>query len=441
MAAATAALLFVAGCGSSSGGTSGVPSPALGAAAFAPGPDTGWSANGVTVDSAKLSCATPSGSQTRGVTDTEIKVGGLITQTSNSGPVNTDMDTGAKVRFDRANAEGGVNGRKIDYIGTYDDGSDASRLITQARSLANAGVFAAVPTVVRQGTFADTFCKTATPYFGWGTNDGYCGSTLGFGITGCLVAGSRALTVPSSWGLAARSILGGSTGKSAAVVGTDLDAAASGVKLAAKAIKDAGVAVPYAKNPVPAAGLTDTTALVNNLMTANNGAPPDLIVMILDFSPAIKLIDTLRADGYTGKILTPLGYDPRLAGFKDLDGTYTLLQWAPTESGSAADEQMRADFAKYAPGTSLGLTAQAGYWAADFFLDAVKKTGHDLTLANLLKTLNSGTYTYSVPGAVPESQWPVNHSTETPCGSVVQLTGGKYVQTMKLACTSLIANQ
>ncbi|ADP81527.1 ABC transporter substrate-binding protein [Pseudofrankia inefficax] len=429
-------------------GGSGATSPkatgaaTVGPAAFTPGPDTGWSNSGITVDPAKLGCPNPTGPQSRGVTDTEIKVGGLITQTSSSGPVNTGMDVGAKIRFERANAEGGVNGRTITYVGTRDDGSDPTRLITQAESLANDGVFAAVPAVARAGNFSDVFCKTDTPFFGWGVSADYCGTALGFGITGCLVSGPGGSTIPSAWGMAARAILGGDgSGRSAAVVGVDLDSAVNGVKLSAKAIKASGIAVPYVENPVPASGLNDPTAIVNALMHANHGAPPDLVVTIVDFSPAIKIIDALRAAGYQGKILTPLGYDPRLAGFKDLDGTYTLLQWAPAESGSAADDQMRADFAKYAPSEPIGLTAMAGYWSADMFLDAVRKTGRDLTVASLLKTLNGGGYSYNVAGAVAQTQWPVNHTASAPCAAVVQLSGGKYLPTVKLSCTPLVANQ
>ncbi|MDT3441538.1 MULTISPECIES: ABC transporter substrate-binding protein [unclassified Pseudofrankia] len=444
--AAIAALLSVAACGGGDGDNGGggakptASARTAGPEAFKAGPDSGWSDSGITVDPAKLACASPGGEQARGVTDTEIKVGGLISQSSTSGPVNAGMDVGAKVRFSRANDGGGVNGRKINYIGTRDDGSDSARTATQAQSLAADGVFAAVPAVVRTGNFLDTFCKTGTPYFGWGTSAPYCNSTIGFGVTGCLVADPDGPTISTTWAMAASGILGGSTDKSVAFVGVDIDAAVNGMNLAAKGLKAAGFSVPYAKTPIPAAGLNDPTAIVNDLMHADKGAPPDLIVTIADFAPALKLIGALRAAGYPGKILTPLGYDPRLTGLKDLDGTYTLIQWAPAESGSAADEQLKADFAKYAPNQPVSLTAMAGYWSADFFLAAVQKTGRDLTVANLLKTLNGGGYSYHVPGAIGETQWPVNHIAAAPCASVVQLSGGKYVQAVKLACTPLFPN-
>ncbi|WP_307874546.1 ABC transporter substrate-binding protein [Frankia nepalensis] len=441
-----AALLLVAACGggdddgAGGGAQPSASAQALGPEAFEAGPDSGWSNSGITVDAAKLDCTAPGGEPARGVTDTEIKIGGLITQSSTSGPVNAGMDVGAKARFSRANDEGGINGRKINYIGTRDDGADSARTLTEAQSLVADGVFAAVPAVVRTGNFADTFCKSGTPFFGWGVSAPYCNTAIGFGVTGCLVAEPDGPTISTTWAMAASGILGGITDKSVAFVGVDIDSAVNGINLAAKGVKAAGFSVPYSENPVPAAGLNDPTALVNDLMAADKGAPPDLIVTIVDFAPAIKLITALRAAGYEGKILTPLGYDPRLTGFKDLEDTYTLVQWAPVESGSAGVKQLEADFAKYAPGQPITLTAMAGYWSADFFLDAIEKTGPDLTVANLLKTLNGGSYSYHVPGAVGETQWPVNHNAAAPCASVVHLAGGKYTEAVKLACTPLYPN-
>ena len=57
-------------------------------------------------------------------------------------------DIGAKARFQRANDAGGVNGRKIDYIGFADDGGDPTAGSTAATKLVEQdGVFAVVPTV------------------------------------------------------------------------------------------------------------------------------------------------------------------------------------------------------------------------------------------------------------------------------------------------------
>ncbi len=63
------------------------------------------------------------GSQTTGITSSEIKVGGLIESQFAGGEI------GAKARFDEENAKGGVNGRKFSFtdITNYKQGDTAGR--------------------------------------------------------------------------------------------------------------------------------------------------------------------------------------------------------------------------------------------------------------------------------------------------------------------------
>jgi hypothetical protein len=99
---------------------------------------------------------------------------------------------------------------------------------------------------------------------------------------------------------------------------------------------------------------------------------------------------------------------------------------------------MQADATKYSPkGTVLSLPFQAGWFSADMFLAALQKTGKDLTVDSLVKTLNDG-WTYNLPGALAEVRFPVNHVVGTPCGSVVQLQGAKWVQVVKLSCGQIV---
>nr|MDT0664014.1 ABC transporter substrate-binding protein [Micromonospora sp. DSM 115978] len=223
-----------------------------------------------------------------------------------------------------------------------------------------------------------------------------------------------------------------------AVVGTDQESARVGVQNIVRSITAAGLAVPYAENPVPQAGLNDATPIINELMRADGGTPPDLIITTLDFPPTIRITEALTASGYEGEVLTAVGYDPRLASFEGLQDSYSLLQWAPTQSQTPAMDQLKADFAEYAPDQMIGLTQMAGYWTADLFLDALDKTGRDLTVDNLLETLNGGSYTSHVEGALAETQWPLNHIIGTPCAAAVHLVDGVYVETMPLACGDLV---
>jgi len=68
-----------------------------------------------------------------GATDTEIKIGNIMPY---SGPASAYGVIGKteKAYFDKINAEGGINGRKINFI-SYDDGYSPPKAVEQARKL------------------------------------------------------------------------------------------------------------------------------------------------------------------------------------------------------------------------------------------------------------------------------------------------------------------
>ena len=68
-----------------------------------------------------------------GADDKEIKIGGISPY---SGPASSygTIGKGIKAYFDKVNAEGGVNGRKLNFI-SYDDGYNPSRTVEMARKL------------------------------------------------------------------------------------------------------------------------------------------------------------------------------------------------------------------------------------------------------------------------------------------------------------------
>src|SRR6201998_2012164 len=68
-----------------------------------------------------------------GASDTEIKIGNIMPY---SGPASAYGVIGKteKAYFDKINAEGGINGRKINFI-SYDDGYSPPKAVEQARKL------------------------------------------------------------------------------------------------------------------------------------------------------------------------------------------------------------------------------------------------------------------------------------------------------------------
>jgi ABC-type branched-subunit amino acid transport system substrate-binding protein len=91
---------------------------------------------GVALMAATLAMATPAEAQKSygpGVSDTEIKIGNIMPY---SGPASSYGTIGKAqaAYFKKINDEGGVNGRKINFI-SYDDGYSPPKAIEQARKL------------------------------------------------------------------------------------------------------------------------------------------------------------------------------------------------------------------------------------------------------------------------------------------------------------------
>ena len=68
-----------------------------------------------------------------GVTDTEIKVGNIAPYSGPASAYSTIAKT-ISAYFDKVNAEGGINGRKVDFV-SYDDGYSPPKAVEQARKL------------------------------------------------------------------------------------------------------------------------------------------------------------------------------------------------------------------------------------------------------------------------------------------------------------------
>lgn len=434
------ALVMVGACSSNSGSgpTAGKTAPE---SAFKAGPINTWDTAGYTIDPSTLPCSGKPSSETRGITDTSVKVGGLADLTSPSGSSMVGGDVGAKIRFQRANDEGGVNGRKIDFVGVRDDALDPTRNVQQAQALVQQDkVFAVAPLLTAYPNYLDTLCQAVVPFFGWATNSGFCNTAIGFGLSGCLVPAKESPIDADlgTWGMVLRTLFHGQTGKAVAAIGIDVDASRQGVKNIAHWVTAAGYKVVYQEAPIPTSGLNDATPVVNAIMSSNNGAPPDVVIAPVDFSSTLKLIEALKGAGYKGEVIDAAAYDPRITSVDTLEAAQTVLQWAPTEANSPGIRQLKADFAKYAPNEVISQTAMAGYWSADLFLAALEKTGRNLTVGSFMKTVNGGTFTHSVDGALPASIWPLNHVAAVPCASLVKLQDKKFVVTQQIACSGLI---
>ena len=381
----------------------------------------------------------------RGVTDTSITVGGL-SQLQNYGGINE----GVEARFARANAEGGVNGRTIDFIGVQDDASDSTQNLSLTRQLVESdNVFAVLP--VASANFlpqsSDYLIDQQTAFLGWGFMPGFCGNDYGFGFTGCLIGGSLGLDVPTGSSVVDSVIpLAGGTGADATgltlgIISGDDDAGRAGNDQYVALWEERGGTVTYKEAAIPVGGANDYSPFIADLSTSNDGDWPDVIFVSTDFPSAAGMHGALRAAGYPGIAMNFAAYVPGLLqSSPDLaaafEGSYAWTTIPPQEGGGAAVDQILSDLTANGSDPVQGLGTAIGWYIADIFLQMLEHAGPDLggSMQGFVDSINAG-FTYSPPaGGLGPLEFPRDHTDGVPCAAVLRVVNAEYEVATPFTC-------
>ena len=259
------------------------------------GDDDGDSASSTTGDGA-------SNTTQPAATGPEIVVGGLVTKAIFPG-----SEIGARARFERANREGGVNGRMIKYLGDLDDGGDSAKALDQTRQLILQDKVMAILPVMTPGFLpqvSDVAIDAKVPFFGYGFMPGFCGTEYGFGFNGCNAGDS----IPTSMLEAISTAIDKDPTelRFAALAGDSLPGKAGiGFVKAVADYLDADLVYAEANFPVQQPTV-DYTPYVQQLLAAK----PDVITLYIDFANDIGMIAALHAAGFTGPITSTTSYVP-----------------------------------------------------------------------------------------------------------------------------------
>jgi branched-chain amino acid transport system substrate-binding protein len=423
LAAAAAAVIGIAACGSSSGG-GGSTTPTGGAS-------SGGNTSGNNANSAE------------GFTADSITIEGDIVKTSQVGYSQAGAEIGAKARFQRANDEGGINGRKINYLGSLDNKLDPSQSLPTVKKIVQQDkAFAVVPLLDPQLSSGGTFLQqNNVPIFGWGITPAFCNNDTGFGFTGCLVPSTKENQVSKLAAGVMDKVLNipNGKGKTVAMISEDSTAGTFGIKVIEAAFVADGWKVTYSKSSIPASSATtDFTPYAQAIMTSNGGKAPDVMAHITTAANAIGLTQALKNAGFKGPQENAVTYDAKYLSSAQtkqaLEGTYVFVQYGDFQNGSDANKQMLADVQKVDPSQKeLTQDIAIGYYSADIFLNGLKKTGKQLSRASFLKAMNDGS-TYEVKDGLGAISYPDAHKNAVSCGSLVQIKNGAYAESVPLAC-------
>jgi hypothetical protein len=373
----------------------------------------------------------------RGVTADEIRVGALI----DTAAFFTDdtVGVGARARFARANETGEVpGGRTINMVAVGDIKANFATGVQEMRRLIDRErVFAIVPTASVY-VAPEVPNREHVPVFGFGISEtAFC--TTGddsyfFGFDGCLVQPNPTTAADNLQGIKAAALKEGfGTGGKLriALIAPDNPTGKKAVAVFAAAAEGNDMDVVYAKAPSPAPPATvgDYTPYVRAMLATD----PDIVASLGVFSDYVGLAKSLRDADFEGMYIIPAA-DPGLAPL--VGPSYAFTNWATPESASTtpAVQRMLDDIEAYKPGTQVGTNVIIGWLAADFFVEALKETGENLTPERLQEV--TAHMTYERKGFIGPTEFPENFEGAFPaCHTILRTDGTSYTVVEPYHCS------
>jgi branched-chain amino acid transport system substrate-binding protein len=371
----------------------------------------------------------------RGFDGTTIKVASIGIKSQLPG-----VEVGAQARIKRFNDTNEVPGVKIEYLEFVDDKIDPATALSEARRLVTSeNVFALVGDVsaVNPG---DYFAQQEVPYFGYAFDFTYCSkepddSLWGFGFSGCLVP-KEADQMPDN----ARHVydyVKEQTGKehpTAVLFGSDSESGKS-IGNHAAYFAGAGFDVVFAEPIVPLPPVADYTPYVQQILTADGGEAPDVLVCLLS-ADCIPIYAQVKANNYEGIFQHNL-YSDLLVGA--MEGTIASTFAVPFNTeGNAALDQVIADVKAVKPDQVLETGSAAGYFSTDMFIQALKTVAAEgtdyITPANV--RLAAAHQTWEIEGLVGPTRYPEATVMPTPqCSALVYSDGTTWQTVAEYDCS------
>ncbi|MFA5787217.1 MAG: ABC transporter substrate-binding protein [Actinomycetota bacterium] len=341
------------------------------------GQATTTAAAGAKAGTTKTTTKAGAAASSAGVSRGSIKVGGIFTET---GPFDArPADQSVRAYFQMINAEGGVNGRTLEYI-SYDDGFDPTQGQNAARRLVEQDkVFAIV------GWLAPNSEPAASEYF----------AKIGIPVIG-------GLAVPQEFGPRNFFATMANLGKAGAGVARFL--CEGGVKKPAIGV----VNLPFStqmiasvKKGLAQCGITPVTADAIDSTEAGWDAKildwrrkgADSIGVALDPMSYVRLFQALAKQGWHPPTWTVGAADTERNAYVKgaLEGVINVeSQLVPAVHMNLPGPRRYVEtLHKYYPGVTIASDAEISWTAAQVFVEALRRVGPDLTREKLIDTLET----------------------------------------------------
>ncbi len=361
-----------------------------------------------------------------GVSSKSITVGTISTQTGTLAANSSSVIYGERAYFDYINAQGGVNGRKIDYKYALDDGGNPTTFNQLANTLINQDHVFAVTGVATIFFQPNLFIESGIPTYGYNVTDNWAGAPNLFaagGSTQYYQAGAAEFAYVARRTQPKPSI---------ALVAYGVAASANACQAAETALKQEGYNVSYVDLKINYPGTTVATDVQRMRDVGSN-----FVLSCMDVQGNVTMARAIQQYGLKATQLWLNGNDvPTLQANKSLMqgvyfATYHVPFTAPTRLYSGLTlylQQMK----KYEPKYIYNELAIQGWESAALFVQGVRAAGSNLTWANVIKQTNAIT-SFTAGDLTAPVNWAVGgHSGHAPpyCVAYVVAKGTQYTPTL-----------
>jgi len=337
--------------------------------------------------SGSASAAAPKASKSctpdAGVTDTEIKLGSIVS-TSGAGAQVADALPGIQARIAMANETNELGKRKITLVQEDDAGDPARNLAAAQKLVEQDKVFMLVPNTLAISSAAAYLNQQGIPVVGWQIGQSVFGqydNFIGFQNSGTTTPDTNFSSVHAD-------ALAREGAKKVALLGYSQAASARFINQLGKAVTNSKSMQVVYQNTDVAAGTTDFSSYADKIK--QSGA--DSIYLGMDTTASVATINALKQAGVNYTNMNWIGgYDPRVLAVPAVNGVTFAVEWKPFEVLQKDGSKGYVNYNKYLeevkPGSIHNSLNSAGWLAADAAILGLKESKDCLQRKAYIKNL------------------------------------------------------
>jgi branched-chain amino acid transport system substrate-binding protein len=357
-----------------------------------------------------------------GVTSNSITVGTISTQTGTLSANFSSLIYGEKAYYDYINAQGGVNGRKINYKYALDDGGNPTTFNQLANTLINQDHVFAVTGVATAFFSPNLFVESGIPTYGYNVTGNWAGPLNLFAATGSVQYYPAAAPQVS--------YVARQTQKSPSIAFIAYGVAASAASCQSEQtnLTAAGYKVSYSDLKVNYPGSTVATDVQRMKQAGSN-----MVVSCMDVQGNVTMARAIKQYGLNMTQLWFSGNDQSTLNTNQslMQGVYFDIAHVPFTAPTSTYPGLKLYFTqmkKYEPAYATDEIALQGWESAYLFVQGLKLAGKNPTQASVIAADNSLT-AYTSGGLESPVNWKsAGHTGHAPpyCLAYIKVVGTKY---------------